>query len=308
MTKHVPVLLQTVCRFFSELGDVRFLDCTFGGGGHAKALLEANPQATVLAIDQDPFVIPYAEKLQLLFPGRFSFKNLNFRNLDLLLEKDFSGIFFDLGVSSFQLDQVERGFSFKGDAKTDMRFNPQVGQSAEEFLEKACEEDLIQAIRDYGEERNWKRIVRAIIDARGRGILGSTTRLSELIASTSHRNFSKIHPATRSFQGIRIAVNDELSALEEALLKAFAKLKDGGILGVISFHSLEDRIVKNFFKGLAGKLPNSTGVQGEILTKKPLIAQDTEVQENPRARSAKLRFLKKQLILHNEVRIYTQRG
>ncbi len=297
---HLPVLLEEVLSYLVSPG--RFLDCTFGGGGHSQAILQLHPMNHVLALDTDPETTLRGLAIQAIYGQRFELRDLNFRHLGQLAEQDFDGVLFDLGTSSFQLDQAQRGFSFNKEAMPDMRLNPREGISAREFLEKANEEDLVEAVRDFGEERHWKRVVHAILAARGKGILQNTLELAKLIQNTLRQpRHLRIHPATKTFQGIRIAVNQELDALQEALPMAFNKLKIGGILAVISFHSLEDRIVKRFFKKMAG-LPedrfdsrpqDSRSSYAELLTKKAIEPSEEEQKRNPRSRSAKLRVLRK---------------
>jgi 16S rRNA (cytosine1402-N4)-methyltransferase len=307
MAIHLPVLECELLSFFKPENGQHFLDCTFGGGGHTRAFLEAGTHIRVSSIDCDPEAKKRTEKLNRDFGNRFKFFPCNFSALDEVEEKEFDGIFFDLGVSSFQLECAERGFSFQYKGKPDMRFNDSEGISAAEFLERVPKEKLIQAIRDYGEENCWRQVVENILTARGTGLLQDTKNLTELIEKAirikrkrSERNF-RIHPATKSFQGIRIAVNRELECLEQALPKAMDKLKTGGLLGVISFHSLEDRVVKRCFRRMAG-LPEHRGdslpkdlrkSQAVLLTNKPVRSSTKEIMINPRSRSAKLRVLRK---------------
>lgn len=308
MIGHLPVLLRETLECFSPMKPGRYLDGTFGGGGHTTALLEASEGVHVTGLDCDPAAADRAARLRERFPDNFSFFDLNFRHLDKLTQKGFAGVLLDLGVSSFQLDQADRGFSFREDAPADMRLNPRQGVSAAEFLETASREDVVRAIRDYGEENQWRRVVDAILAARGSGKLQSTAQLAELIAANvSQRRGERIHPATKSFQGIRIAVNDELGAIEDALPKAFDALAPGGVLAVISFHSLEDRLVKRFCNRVTGRPEHGRDYRAqdertqlaERLTRKPVTASAAEIAANPRSRSAKLRAVRKLLTPQN---------
>jgi 16S rRNA (cytosine1402-N4)-methyltransferase len=301
---HEPVLLREVLELLRPVVGGRYLDCTFGGGGHARAILEAAPGSHVVALDRDPEAASRAKALGAEYPGRFTLVDWDFGKLARLPDTDFVGVLFDFGVSSFQLDNPDRGFSFRTDGSADMRLDPRTGVPAARWLETATEDMLARAIRDFGEEKHWRRVIRALIAARGTGLLARTASLATVISGAipaRDRLGSRIHPATRSFQGIRIAVNDELGAIERALPAAFDKLRPSGVLCAISFHSLEDRPVKQFFRRMSGQpesrddaTPQDLRIRlAEPLTRRPITPSDAEIAANPRSRSAKLRAIKK---------------
>ncbi len=282
----------------------RFADLTYGGGGHSEAILEASDSTELMSFDCDPDALIRSENTTNLFGDRFTFHDLSFQKMDEVSSaEDFDGVLMDLGISSFQLMEPLKGFSFRLDAPIDMRLDPRVGQSAAEFLETASRESLVRAVREYGEERRWSRVVNAILEARGTGVLQRTMSAAELVSNAvgGFRIRQRIHPATKTFQGIRIAINGEMEALALTLPKAFRALKPGGVLVVISFHSLEDRMVKRFMRKMAGRpvhrwdrsVLDDRKVCAELLNTKIIAPSSKEVEENPRSRSARLRVLKK---------------
>lgn len=302
---HVSVLLAESLQFLApERGGI-YVDATLGMGGHSEAILQVSSETRVLGIDQDSEAIAYAEKRLEKFGERFRRFHANFSEIENVLAvagvERVDGILADLGVSSLQFDSETRGFSFRFDAPLDMRMDASSEEeTAAELLERLSEFEIARIIYEYGEERFSRRIARRIIERRENGASPQTTReLAELVAGVVRTGKKdKIHPATRTFQALRIAVNGELEILENFLRSAIDKLNKEGRLVVISFHSLEDRIVKQTFQKLAGKCtcpPNFPGCvcgaekRVEILTKKPIVPTEEETEANPRARSAKLR-------------------
>ncbi|MEO0533006.1 MAG: 16S rRNA (cytosine(1402)-N(4))-methyltransferase RsmH [Cyanobacteria bacterium P01_A01_bin.123] len=282
---HIPVLPEAVIQGLAIQAGGDYLDVTVGGGGHSRLILEADPSAKLLAIDQDPSAIAAAKSTLASFSDRVEFWHGNFGDFSPG-ERRFDGIVADLGVSSAQFDVAERGFSFRLEAPLDMRMNPQQALSAADVVNHWDETDLANAIYQYGEERLSRRIARKIVDQRP---FQTTTALADAIASCVPKKYryGRIHPATRTFQALRIAVNRELDVLETLLDRAPHWLKPGGRLVIISFHSLEDRLVKHGFRNHP---------QLKIMTKKPVIASETEVDSNPRSRSAKLRVAERVVI------------
>ncbi|HVE56360.1 MAG TPA: 16S rRNA (cytosine(1402)-N(4))-methyltransferase RsmH [Pyrinomonadaceae bacterium] len=307
---HKSVLLQETVEMLNPQAGEIFVDCTLGLGGHTEAILQAAENIRVIGIDQDLQAIELAQERLGHFGERIKIFHANFAEITEVLKKagvqKVNGILADLGVSSLQFDDGKRGFSFRFDAPLDMRMDTDSGyETAAELLERLSEEEIADLIYKYGEERMSRRIARRIVWKREIGEAVKTTReLAETVEKAIGRGKSKdkIHPATRTFQALRIAVNREIEILEEFIGDAVDVLESEGRLAIITFHSLEDRIVKQTFQKLAGKcscpprLPQCVcGAEKkiEILTRKPLVPDEPEIAENPRARSAKLRICQK---------------
>jgi len=289
MSTHVPVLPVEVLQYLQPERGGLFVDCTVGLGGHARALLEAGA-TRVIGFDRDEHALaiardtlhPWQDRVELIHADYRDFA----RELDARGVTTIDGALADLGVSSMQLDGDGRGFSFQRDEPLDMRMDQSAGDSAADLVATASERELADAIYEFGEERYSRRIARAIVDARAIEPIRSTGRLAAIVRrAVPVRGYARIDPATRTFQALRIWVNSELDGLDRLLTALVGRLREGARLVVISFHSLEDRIVKHTFRGLAQDR------RGHVLTKKPVIAGDAELQANPRARSAKLRVL-----------------
>lgn len=279
---HTPVLYHEVLQGLMVKPGGQYIDATLGAGGHAAGILEtAGPQAQLLGIDLDPQMLEIARKNLAHFPGQTTLVQGNFRDLASIAGENgvrsVDGILFDLGVSGVQLEARERGFSFLREGPLDMRFSPQHEDTAAELINHLSEKELADLIWEYGEERRSRSIARAILRHRP---IKTTTQLAEIVARAVGRR-GRIHPATRTFQALRIVVNAELSSLAEAMPQAVDILSPGGRLVMISFHSLEDRMVKNFLR----QEPRL-----EVLTRKPIQASRQEIHSNPRSRSAKMRI------------------
>ncbi len=301
MSGHTPVLLKEVMEYLNpEPGDV-ILDATVNGGGHAREILKKiGPEGTLIGIERDSAIL---EKLKSRMGGaeNIILINGNFRDLDELIAPfkitELDGALFDLGMSSLQLEPPEgaagRGFSFQKDEPLLMNFKREIGPSdltAADIVNKWSEQDIKEILYEYGEERYGRRIASAIAERREKRPIETTFDLVDIIRTSvppNYRNSRKINCCTKTFQALRIAVNDELGALKEGIAKAWEMLAPGARIAVISFHSLEDRIVKIFFRGL------KAAGEGKILTKKPVTASEEEKKENPRSRSAKLRVCEK---------------
>ena len=274
------------------------LDGTFGGGGHSFEILSKYPNVKVIALDQDKSAWEKAKSKFKGLESRITFVNKNFREMDKL-EESFNGIIFDLGLSSDQLENSGRGFSFVKDEPLlmTMKENPEEEDvTAREVVNTWEEKNLADIIYGYGEERYARRIAKAIVEARREVEIKTTFDLVKIIEGAVPAVYrrGRINPATRTFQALRIAVNDELGALSDGLEKAFNKLKIGGRLSVISFHSLEDRIVKKFYSAKGGSASGGKENRfANVITKKPITASEEELKNNPRSRSAKLRVLEK---------------
>jgi len=298
--RHVPVLLAEVLAALSLDRPGLAVDGTFGAGGYTRALLEAGPEVRVIAIDRDPTAIRGGADLVTASGGRLRLVQGRFGDLDTLIadqdEAQADWIVLDIGVSSMQIDEAQRGFSFRQDGPLDMRM-ANSGPTAGELVARASEEDLAKIIYIFGEERHSRAVARAIVAARKEAPIETTGALAAIIGKVVWAKPGEIHPATRTFQALRIFINEELDELHLALAAAERVLKPGGRLVVVSFHSLEDRIVKNFLGdrsrtgGGSRHLPEQaqSAPSFSLLTKRPVIAGGDEVAANPRARSAKLR-------------------
>ena len=298
---HIPVMRDAVLEGLALKPDGHYLDGTFGRGGHARAVLEQlGPSGRLLLMDRDPDAIAGAARE---FGGdpRVAIRHVNFSELGEwdAVRDGLDGVLLDLGVSSPQLDDATRGFSFRSDAPLDMRMDPTTGESAADFLARAGEREIADVLFRYGEERMSRRIAHAIVVRRDEAPIATTRDLAELVEHTLGRRERHKHPATRTFQALRIRINDELGSLERVLPAVVVALNPGGRLAVISFHSLEDRIVKHFIRGEIAA-PVRRGLPLPAVAAPPLravgrkqIADAEEIARNPRARSAVLRIAEK---------------
>ncbi len=300
--RHVPVLREEILAALAPHEGAIYLDATFGAGGYTQAILSI-PGTKVLALDRDPTAVAAGQDLVAESGGRLGLERARFSELESIAQKhgiaSFAGIVFDIGVSSMQLDEAARGFSFRHDGPLDMRMECE-GRSAADLVNDAEEGELADIFYYFGEERAARRIAKAIVAARAQGPIATTGHLAEIITRAVPGRPSGIHPATRSFQALRIAVNDELGELVQGLLAAERVLDPGGRLVVVTFHSLEDRIVKQFFAARSGRgEAPSRPLPGEpqrpaptfaLSGRQPIVASGAESERNPRARSAKLRF------------------
>lgn len=304
---HLPVMLDSVLDVMAPHDGGLYLDGTFGAGGYSRAILN-RASCRVCALDRDETVRPFADKLARDYVGRFTFLFGRFGALADITGadgfSDFDGVVMDIGVSSMQLDEGARGFSFVHDGPLDMRMDRSTGQTAADIVNQEKQDALADLIYEYGEERKSRKIAAAIVRRREEKPFERTGELAECVASVMPRSKDGKHPATRTFQALRIAVNDELGELRSGLQQAAGLLKAGGRLVVVTFHSLEDRIVKQFFQELTGSVPGVSRYMPlpqaqkgapsfDMLTSKALKPSAAEVEVNPRARSAKLRAVRK---------------
>ena len=288
-TVHQAVLTAEVLTFLAPQRGGLFVDCTVGLGGHARVLLE-HGASRVIGLDRDREALSQAHTALSAWAEHVELHHANYKDVDAVLNtsqiSSVDGVLADLGVSSLHLDGEGRGFSFRRDEPLDMRMDQSAGQTAADLIRNTSEQALADIIFKYGEERQSRRIARAIVEARRTSPVTSTGDLASIVRrSLRRRGYTRIDPATRTFQAIRIWVNQELDGLEVALEAMCRRLRTGARLVVISFHSLEDRIVKHTFRALE----RGGEVAIRVLTKRPVIPQDEEVERNPRARSAKLR-------------------
>ncbi len=290
--EHVTVLLEETVAAVAPADGELFVDCTLGGGGHTEALLEA-ADVRVIGLDRDPAALAAASERLARFGERFRAVHASFDELSEVLDRlgiaTVDGIIADLGVSSPQLDHAERGFSFRHGGPVDMRMDTTRGMTAAQLLASVDEGELVRILKEYGEERHARRVARALLEGQP---FEDTAALAACVAGVVGRGTGRIHPATRTFQALRIAVNDELGQLERLLPQAVDRLAPGGRLGIISFHSLEDRIVKRFLHSAAGRsLPRDAygNPVGEVTVRVAPAITPSPSDPNPRARSARLR-------------------
>src|SRR5688500_2629818 len=302
---HIPVLAAESVAALAIRPEGTYVDGTFGRGGHSRAILaQLGAQGRLVALDRDPAA---AEEARSIRDARFSFFQLRFSQLAQAVPTGVQGMLFDLGVSSPQLDDPARGFSFRTDAPLDMRMDPSAGATAAHWLAEAQEEEIREVIREYGEERFAKQIAAAIVAARGSEPIARTRQLADLVAKAVRKREPGQDPATRTFQALRIHVNRELEEVSLMLPQAVSRLATGGRLAVISFHSLEDRLVKRFFQGLARpEVPRGLPLRASEMPQpvlklvgRPIRPSEHELRSNPRARSATLRVAERTAVSYN---------
>ncbi len=296
--KHFPVMLPEVLTALAPQDGKIYVDATFGNGGYSEAILKA-ANCKVIALDRDPTVANRAQELKNIYGERFEFRSGQFGNFSSLIHESIDGAVFDIGVSSMQIDEAQRGFSFSKDAPLDMRMSC-AGQSAADLVNNLPEKELADIIYKYGEEKKSRQIAARIVENRKKAPIKTTKELADIIYGVIHKNPKDIDPATRTFQALRIAVNNELEELENGLAGATNALNGGGRLVVVTFHSLEDRIVKTFFREKSGKTANvsrympapSLNMNNVVYKEcsKAVLPRSEEIEQNKRSRSAKLRF------------------
>lgn len=305
MAPHLSVLLEEVVEAFSPVTLETFVDGTLGAGGHSSEIIKYHPEIQhFMGIDQDPDALSIAKERLEPWKEKVIFQKGNFSDLRAHLDKNgiekVDGILLDLGVSSMQFDRPDRGFSLQNDGPLDMRMDPEESLTAEEIVNTWSEAELGRIFKRYGEEKRWRAAARAIVNARP---LSRTLELVEVLSKVLGRpRKGKIHPATLVFQALRLAVNREIERVEEVIPQAIDSLCPGGRLAIISFHSLEDRIVKQQFRYLADDKESSRGIAGvfiskeptvDLITRKPIVPSEEEIARNPRSRSSKLRVVQK---------------
>lgn len=306
--RHISVLAKEVLEAFEGVKLSLFVDGTLGAGGHSEAIFEAHPEINrLIGLDQDPEALQIAAKRLEKWQDKLTLVQTNFSDLENQLENlkiaSIDGILLDLGVSSMQLDQPEKGFSFMKDGPLDMRMDPNGDLTAEIIVNTWSEKELGLIFRDLGEEKQWRAAARGIIRSREAAPIKTTRQLVDALHPVLARGAKKgVHPLTLVFQALRISTNRELEVLERVLPAAIKLLRPGGRIAVISFHSLEDRIVKNLLRFFASDKYDTSGIGGmfldkdpvvKLITRRPLIASDEEIEKNPRSRSAKLRVAEK---------------
>jgi len=304
---HISVLVDEILSFFENREILTFLDGTLGAAGHAEAILKAHPEIQrYIGIDQDEISFEIAKKRLKSFEKKIILIKGNFENLDTYLDdlgiEGVDGMLFDLGVSSMQLDLAEKGFSFMRDGPLDMRMDKNSSLTAEEIVNRWSEKEIGHILRDYGEEKQWRRVASFIVQKRKEKPIRTTGELKDLLTPLFSWKKKGINPLTLIFQALRIAVNRELEVLEKMLPKSIERLNKGGRVAMITFHSKEDRPVKQFFQYEASDKMETVGLEGvfrdknqrvKILTKKAISPSDKEILANPRSRSAHLRVVEK---------------
>lgn len=289
--QHLPVLLEEFLKVYEGKQIKRFIDGTLGAGGHSEALLKAHPEIEKLyGFDQDESAIKIAKSVLEPFKEKVEFVKSNYCDMQIEMKnRDVSkvdGILLDIGVSSMQIDTKERGFSFSKDGPLDMRMDQSCTLTAKEIVNHWSEKDLQMVFRDYGDVPKWRQVTKIILEKRKKMTISTTLELVEVLEEVLKHSKRSLNPMTLAFQGLRIAVNNELLVLDHVLPRAASMLNPEARLSVICFHSGEDRIVKNAFKAF-----NQENSKVEILTKKPIVASKSEERKNPRSRSAKMRVL-----------------